>query len=48
MNFRAATVDDVPKLAAARWAFRTEGNGEVPIEGEQASSLTIAPLLGRR
>jgi len=36
MNFRAATLDDVPKLAAARWAFRTDGNGEVPIEAEQA------------
>src|SRR5207244_6815657 len=36
MNFRAATLDDVPKLAAARWAFRTEGNGELPIEAEQA------------
>jgi len=36
VNFRAATLDDVPKLAAARWAFRTEGDGEVPIEVEQA------------
>src|SRR5438105_1161145 len=36
VNFRSATVDDVPKLAAARWAFRTEGDGEMPIEVEQA------------
>ena len=39
MNFRAATLDDLAKLAAARWAFRTEDDGEVPIEGEQAFAL---------
>ena len=33
MNFRQATVDDIPALAAARWAFRLEG-GETPIETE--------------
>jgi len=36
MNVRAATLDDVANLAAARWAFRTEGDAEVPIESEQA------------
>lgn len=33
MNFRQATSDDIPALAAARWAFRTEG-GETPLETE--------------
>jgi GNAT superfamily N-acetyltransferase len=36
VNFRTATLDDVPRLAAARWAFRTEDEGETPIEVEQA------------
>jgi RimJ/RimL family protein N-acetyltransferase len=36
MNFRIATLDDVSRLAAARWAFRTEVEGEVPTEAEQA------------
>jgi GNAT superfamily N-acetyltransferase len=33
VNCRVATLDDVPTLAAMRWAFRAEGN-EVPIESE--------------
>jgi len=36
MNFRIATLDDLPSLAAARWAFRTESGGEVALETEQA------------
>lgn len=35
MNFRVATGDDVPALAEARWAFRTEDADEVPIEARQ-------------
>ena len=35
MNFRQATIDDIPALAAARWAFRLEG-GETPIESESS------------
>src|SRR5689334_615274 len=38
MNFRQATADDIPALAASRWAFRTEG-GETPIEPEASFAL---------
>lgn len=34
MRFRQATLDDIPALAAARWAFRTES--ETPIESEES------------
>ena len=35
IDFRAATLDDIPALARARWAFRIE-DGEAPVETEQA------------
>ena len=35
VNFRIATLDDVPRLAAARWAFRLE-SGETTAETEEA------------
>jgi GNAT superfamily N-acetyltransferase len=35
VNYRMATLEDVPRLAAARWAFRRE-SGETPVETETA------------
>ena len=35
VNYRMATFEDVPRLAAARWAFRRE-SGEAPVETETA------------
>jgi len=35
VRFRIATLEDLPRLAALRWAFRTE-EGETPIEDQGA------------
>lgn len=47
MKFRVATPDDLPKLAAARWAFRTETGVEVPIETEPAFTGRYVAFIRR-
>jgi GNAT superfamily N-acetyltransferase len=44
MEFRLATPDDVPALAAMRWDFRAEG-GEVPIESPTAFAARYAAFV---
>lgn len=45
MDYRLATVADIPELAGMRWAFRAEA-GELPREDEAAFAERYATFIG--